>query len=445
MATTVEQVPTTSLRPSPRNARTHSDKQVAQLAKSISKFGFTNPILIDDGKNVLAGHGRLAAAKQLGMANVPCLKLRDMTEAEKRAYILADNRLAEKAGWDQEILAGELQALCEVDFDFECIGFDQIEIDGILTEQAEGATESQLSSDDDIPEPQEQAVSRHGDLWKLGRHLLLCGDAQDPQNYRLLMGEAKAAMAFTDPPYNVKIDGHVSGLGETHHREFLQASGEMTPEQFTSFLQSSFSSLAANCRDGAIVYVCMDWRHMGEVLAAGRLPFSELKNLCVWSKTNGGMGTFYRSQHELVFVWKAGTAPHTNNFGLGDKGRYRTNVWSYPGVNTFKRDRGQELGMHPTVKPVAMVAEAIRDVSNRGEIVLDPFGGSGTTLIAAQKTGRCARLIELDPLYCDVIIRRFQALTGKSAILAATGESFERAETVRKLVWPSQRATELSR
>jgi DNA modification methylase len=268
-------------------------------------------------------------------------------------------------------------------------------------------------------------ITRVGDLWQLGRHRLLCGDARAGSTYTTLMKESRADLVFTDPPYNVPIDGHVSGLGQTRHREFAMGVGEMTSAAFTSFLQETLSHVAAVSKDGAIAYVCMDWRHMGELLAAGHAVFSELKNLCVWNKNNGGMGTFYRSKHELVFAFKVGTAQHLNTFGLGDSGRYRTNVWDYAGVNTFRSGRDEELAMHPTVKPVALVADAIKDCSRRGEIVLDPFGGSGTTLIAAERTGRTGRLVELDPAYCDGIVRRYEMLTGKHGRLASTRQTFE--------------------
>jgi DNA modification methylase len=266
----------------------------------------------------------------------------------------------------------------------------------------------------------------------MGRHELLCENAKNQTAVGRFMGDRKADLVFTDPPYNVPVKGHVSGLGRTLHREFVEASGEMSQEQFTTFLRDSLKVVASVCRDGAIVFVCMDWRHLCEILSAGHDVFSELKNICVWAKTNGGMGSFYRSKHELVLVWKVGNAPHTNTFGLGNNGRYRTNVWNYAGVNTFKSDRMEEIALHPTVKPVALVSDAIRDVSNRGEIVFDGFGGSGTTLIAAEKTGRCARLVELDPIYCDVIVRRWEKLTGKRATLSGTGETFESVSIARK-------------
>jgi DNA modification methylase len=424
-ARAVEDVLIADLKSAPRNARTHSEAQIGLIAKSIEKFGFTNPVLTDRHHNVIAGHGRIAAARKLGWFSVPCLQVREMTDDQKRAYLIADNRLAERSGWDKEILAIEFQALLDHDFDLDVIGFDQVEIDQILTLEADVQNDA-LAPENEVPEAQpEMPVSREGDVWMLGRHLLLCADAREIGSFHRLLGDGRADMVFGDPPYNVPINGHVSGLGATRHREFAVGSGEMSAPAFTEFLAKTLSNTASVCRDGAIAFICMDWRHMGEMEAAGRAAFSELKNLCVWTKTNGGMGTFYRSKHELVFVWKVGSAPHTNTFGLGDKGRYRTNVWSYAGVNTFKAERMEEISLHPTVKPVALVADAIRDVTNRGDCVLDPFGGSGTTLIAAHTTGRVARIMEIDPIYCDVMIRRFEKLTGKMATHAETGATFE--------------------
>lgn len=428
----VEFLEISRLKPAERNARTHSKKQVTQIARSIERFGFTNPVLIDDRNNIIAGHGRVAAAGKLGHREVPCLRISKMSAADRRAYVIADNKLALNAGWDMEILASELGELINLDFDINAIGFDQPEIDLILSEAAEASTEPTGPEDNHPSYPRSGAtVSRIGDLWELGRHRLMCGDAKDQAAIDSLMDGAKADMVFTDSPYNVPITGHVVGMGRVQHREFAEASGEMSMPEFTQFLTTAFEGIERVCRNGAIVYTCMDWRHLREILAAGHAVFTELKNICVWSKSNGGMGTFYRSQHELVLVWKVGDEPHTNNFGLGDKGRYRTNVWSYPGVNTFKADRMAELESHPTVKPVALVADAIRDVSNRGEVVLDVFGGSGTTLIAAERTGRCGRLVEIDPGYCDVTIRRWEKLTGKRATLSGTTSSFEDIQAER--------------
>ena len=427
----IEQRRPGDLKPYARNARTHSKKQIRQIADSIQRFGFTNPILISDNEEIIAGHGRVEAAKLLGLDAVPTLQLSHLNEAERRAYVLADNKLALNAGWDQEILAIELQALIDLEFDISITGFSTAEVDLTLDAAQDGDPDQVIGPEDEVPLQEGMAVTRRGEIWKLGRHRLICGDAREAGDYAALMEGKAADLVFTDPPYNVVIDGNVTGLGRTKHREFAMASGEMSKAAFIEFLTQSLGAAAAVCRDGAIAFVCMDWRHMGELLCAGEAVFSELKNLCVWNKTNGGMGTFYRSKHELVFVFKVGTAPHENSFGLGDTGRYRTNVWDYPGVSSMGAARGEALAMHPTVKPVALVADAIRDCSKRGEIVLDAFGGSGSTLIAAERCGRTARLIEFDPLYCDTIVRRYERLTGKRATLAATGEAFEEVEAQR--------------
>lgn len=295
----------------------------------------------------------------------------------------------------------------------------------MLDEAGEADPDGSDAAEDVIPDKNGQSVSRRGDLWLLGRHRLVCGDTRSAADMDRLMGGERADLVFTDPPYNVAIDGNVCGLGAVKHREFAFASGEMSRAQFTDFLTETLGNTARVMRDGAIAFVCMDWRHMGELLAAGETAFTELKNLVVWNKTNGGMGAFYRSKHELVFIFKHGTAEHTNSFGLGETGRYRTNVWDYAGISSIGSNRVEELAMHPTVKPVALIADAIRDCSRRGEIVLDGFGGSGSTLIAADKTGRSARLIEYDPAYCDTIIRRWEKYTGKRATLEKTGSAFD--------------------
>lgn len=404
----LEMIPPGELRTWSRNARTHSRKQLRQIAESIGTFGFTNPVLIDEQRHILAGHGRVEAAKLIGMERVPCLLLEGMTPEQKRAYVIADNKLALNAGWDEELLALELGELSCLDlgFDVETTGFSIAEIDSLIDGQT--PQEPGDPADDQMPDTGSAPRCQPGDIWQLGPHRLICGDALHPEVVTRLMDGAKARMVFTDPPYNVPIDGHVGGSGRIRHREFAMASGEMSAPEFTAFLRTAFQNLCAHSIDGAIHYVCMDWRHMGEMLAASEGVYSELKNLIVWVKDNGGMGTFYRSRHELIFAFKAGTAPHVNSFELGQHGRYRTNVWQYKGVNTLKAGRMEELAMHPTVKPVQMVADAIRDVSGRGDIVLDLFGGSGSTLIAAEKSRRRAYLCELDPAYCDQIIQRWE-------------------------------------
>ena len=421
----------TSLRPHARNARTHSKKQVRQIASSIERFGFTNPVLISDDGEIIAGHGRVEAAKLLKYKTVPTIALSHLSETEPRAYVLADNKLALNAGWDKEILAIELQALVDLEFDVELTGFSIAEVDFALDEASEADPDAD-AADDAVAVAERPAVSRQCDLWLLGRHRLLCGDARRLADFEAMMNGDKADLVFTDPPYNVKIDGNVCGLGTVKHREFAFASGEMSRTQFTGFLAETLGNIASVMRDGAIAYVCMDWRHMGELLAAGEQVFTELKNLVVWNKTNGGMGAFYRSKHELVFVFKQGSAEHTNSFGLGQTGRYRTNVWDYAGISSIGANRSDELAMHPTVKPVALIADAIRDCSRRGEIVLDAFGGSGSTLIAAERTWRSARLIEYDPLYCDTIVKRWEKYTGKRATLKATGQTYEAVAEARR-------------
>lgn len=421
----IEQVSLHELRARDCNPRTHSKRQIRQIQQSIRKYGFVSPLLVDDDNRIIAGHGRATAAKSLNLKTVPVVRLSHLSEAEKKAYVIADNRLAEKAGWDPEILAIEFQGLIELGFDVELTGFETAEIDLIL-EDFRDATSQSLVPDDEIPEPLSgPPVSRSGDLWVLGAHRLLCGDALSAAAYTKLLGGQSADMTFTDPPYNVRIDGHVSGLGRVRHSEFAMASGEMTETDFTAFLSTTFGLAAKASRDGALQYVCMDWRHLTEILTAGRTAYDHLLNLCVWNKDNGGMGSLYRSKHELVFVFKVGNAAHINNVELGRHGRNRTNVWNYAGVNTFRSGRLDELAMHPTVKPVALVADAIKDASRRSDLVLDPFAGSGTTIIAAETTGRQARAMEIDPKYVDVIIRRWQALTGKEAVLEETDTSFE--------------------
>jgi len=425
----IETLAITKLTAWANNARTHSRKQVRQIADSIKEFGFTNPVLIDDANTILAGHGRVEAARLLGLVEVPCVRLSHMSEEQKRAYVLADNKLAENAGWDEELLAAELGALLEIpdlDFDIGVTGFSIAEVDSLIG-SAGGIEEDGDPADDAFADPVEVPKRcSPGDLWQLGPHRLLCADALDKQNVSILMAGETARMVFTDPPYNVKIDGHVGGLGKTKHREFAMASGEMSVDQFTVFLRSAFQNLVAHSLDGSIHFICMDWRHMREMLDASDGVYEELKNVITWVKDNGGMGTFYRSRHELIFAFKHGTAPHINTFELGQNGRYRTNVWQYRGVNTLKTGRMDELALHPTVKPVQMIADAIKDVSARGDIVLDIFGGSGSTLIAAHKTARRGYLIELDPLYCDRIIHRWEVYAKDEAERMACGVDYSR-------------------
>ena len=420
---------TGELKLDPANARQHSKNQIRKLANSIETFGFNVPVLVDAELNVVSGHGRLAACRVLGLAEVPTLCLDHLSPAQLRAFMIADNRLTELAQWDDRLLAQQLKdlSLLALDFSIEVTGFEMAEID------------LRIASLDDLPESNSNPadalselaagppLSKNGDVWLLGRHRVLCGNALDPEACSTLMGEERAAIAFTDAPYNVAIDGHAGGLGAIHHRPFPMASGEMDSPEFTAFLGQAFRNLAAFSVEGSLHYICMDWRHMEELLAAGRSVYSELINLCIWTKDNAGMGSLYRSQHELVFVFKRGRHGHRNNIQLGRFGRNRSNVWRYPGANSFARcgEEGNLLALHPTVKPVAMVADAILDCSARGDIVLDAFLGSGTAVIAAERTGRRCCGLELDPAYVDTIVRRWQALTGGSAFHSTSGRRFD--------------------
>lgn len=417
------------LKPYARNARTHSKKQIGQIARSIKKFGFTNPVLIDEEDRIIAGHGRIEAAKSLGMTQVPVLLLEGMSDADRRAYVIADNRLAELAGWDRELLGLELGDLAALipDFDFDVIGFDVAEIEALLNETDPPEV---IEGEADAPDTSAPLVTRPGDMWQLGKHRLICGDSTNPEVFFTLMAGELAQMVFTDAPYNVPVNGHICGLGKVQHDEFMMGAGEMSPSEFTDFLSKVMTNLAAHSVDGSIHYQCMDWRHMREMLDAGERVYDSLRNLVVWNKDNGGMGSFYRSKHELIFVFRKGNAPHINNFALGQHGRYRTNVWDYAGVNSLKAERDEELAMHPTVKPVAMVTDAMLDCSLRGGIVLDAFSGSGTTIMAAEQTGRVARAVEMDPRYVDVAVRRWQTLTGQNAILYGSDLSFAAIEKV---------------
>jgi DNA modification methylase len=362
-------------------------------------FGFTAPILVTSQRKIVAGHGRVLAAAELGWNEVPTICLDHLTPAQATAYLIADNRLSETSKWDDKLLAQQLKMLSvlNLDFSLEAIGFEMGEID-IRIESLATISNADGDRDDALPSiTTKLAVSRSGDLWLLGSHRLYCGSALDPNSFVLLMDGQSAELVFTDPPYNVKISGHVSGLGAIHHREFAMAAGEMDAAQFTDFLTQSCTLMAQNSIDGAIHFICMDWRHSNELLAAGRVTYSELKNTCVWVKSNAGMGSLYRSQHEFIFVYKYGKAHHRNNIELGKFGRHRSNVWNYQGINSFGRagEEGNLLALHPTVKPVAMVADAILDCSARGGLVLDPFLGSGTTLIALSEWADAATASKL--------------------------------------------------
>jgi DNA modification methylase len=417
------------LKPDPKNPRAHSKKQIQQIARSIETFGFNVPILVDSSMQVVAGHGRLAAAMLLKLDRVPTIRLEHLSDAQMRAFMIADNQLTLVSEWDDRLLAQQLKTLAEVELDFnlEVTGFEMAEIDTMI-EGFSPASEGETDPADAVANPG-VPVTNPGDLWVLGRHRLLCGNSLDENSYPAIMRGRRAAAVFTDPPYNDQIDGYVSGFGKVHHPEFAMASGEMTEAEFTKFLLKIFQNLVRNTQEGSLHFVCLDWRHLPEILAASRRVYSEFKNLCVWVKESGGQGSVYRSRHELVFVFKSGNAKHRNNIQLGQHGRYRTNVWEYPRVNSRVRN-GEEgpQNLHPTIKPAAMVADAILDCTSRNDIILDPFLGSGTTVIAAERTGRVCYGIELEPSYVDTIVRRWEVFTSKAAVHEKSGRLFTELE-----------------
>lgn len=416
----------TSLKPDPHNTRIHQPRQINLLAKSIQSFGFNVPVLIDADANVLAGHGRLLAAQKLGIKEVPTISLAHLSAEQAKAFMIADNRLTEIATWDDNLLAIQLKELSSVnlDFDLEATGFTVGEIDLRI----EGLAVVDESKIDEIPTVSEgPAVTQPGDLWLLGEHRLLCGNAQEASAFEQLMDHQTAGMVITDPPYNVKVQGHVGGKGKIKHREFGMASGELSSAAFITFLTTTLALLVTHSKAGSVHSIFMDWRHLPEILAAGQTRYSALLNLCVWVKHQAGMGSFYRSQHELILIYKNGTASHQNNIQLGRFGRHRTNVWQYGGIQAMRHsEEGDLLSKHPTVKPVQMIADAILDCSSPNNIILDPFLGSGTTLLACTRTGRRCYGMELDPLYVDTAIQRWQIMTGMDAVHAVTGETFTR-------------------
>jgi DNA modification methylase len=419
-------VPIARIKTNPKNARTHSKRQIRKIAASMREFGFATPVLIDEQDVLIAGHGRLEAAKSLGMSTIPAIVIKGLSDARKRALMLADNRIAQDAGWDFERLAEELaelpELLAEDGLDVSMTGFEPAEIDRLTADFEDPSSDP--ADDIDVDGLDGPITTRAGDLWQLGKHRLLCGDARRPDDLARLLGDERAHMAFLDPPYNVKIDSIV-GRGARKHREFAMASGEMDPDTFVSFLSDSLGAAARFSMDGAVHFTCMDWRHVGELVRASHIVYGAMLNLIVWVKTNAGQGSFYRSQHELIGVFRVGSESHLNTIELGRHGRNRSNVWEYAGANTFRKGRLEDLRGHPTVKPVGMIADAIKDCTRRGQIVLDTFCGSGATLLAAERVGRQGRGLEIDPAFVDLAIRRWQSFTGRDAVFMESGLTFE--------------------
>ena len=420
----IETVNVGQLKPYKNNAKIRTTDQISQIADSIHQFGFVNPILIDENDEIIAGHGRLMAANILKLETVPTIKLFHLNDAQKRAYRLADNKISENGGWNVELLSLEIkdiEKICVDDFDVHIIGFNDAELDSIYSITDQKPINAKANA---VPfVPLDELISTRGDIWQLGKHRIICGDSLNIDTFDKLFGDKKANMVLQDPPYNVKIDGHVCGAGAIKHKEFAMASGEMTKTEFIKFLSTNFTLCKQYSTDRSLHYNFMDWRYVSEITTAAQNVFEAFINMCVWVKSSGGMGSLYRSQHELCFIFQNGKHPHNNNVQLGKYGRYRTNVWQYAGVNTFGKHKNDSQ-MHPTVKPVEMLKDAILDVSKRGDIILDSFLGSGSTLIACQQSGRICYGIEYEPLYIDTTIRRFQNLFGIDAINLSIGKTY---------------------
>lgn len=407
----IEYLAISELKEYERNIKIHSKKQVNKLIASIKQFGMVNPILIDNNNTIIAGHGRLQALEKLGYTKIPVIRIEHLSETEIKAYRLADNKIADDAIYDQELLKIELEdIMLDEEFVITNTGFEIAEIDSIILEDYT-TTPKKSDKADEIETMQIPKRVKSGDIWKLGSHILLCGDATNKLHYNKLMQKDKAGLIITDPPYNVPISGHVC---KTKHDEFEMASGEMTNAEFEDFSKNFMQNLVLFSKNGSLHYIFIDWRGINTFLNSGSLFYSELKNICVWNKLIGGMGSMYRSQHEFICVFKNGGMPHINNIELCKHGRYRTNVWGYAGISATNPKSLNLLKMHPTVKPVGMLHEIILDASKSADVVLDPFGGSGSTLLACQRAKRKARIIEISPHYCDLILYRFENLFNQS-------------------------------
>ena len=411
------------VKPYPGRARTHDKKQATKLEKLIKRYGQVTPIIVDGDSVIIDGHAVWEVMKTLGYDEIAVVVVATQTDYEIKALRLALNRIASDAGWDKEILRADFELFVAIGFDLELTGFDAVEIDALIDVDVPKLNVTE--DEEQIPAPRQPAVSALGDVWSCGRHRIGCGDARDQSFVDKLLSGRRADACFVDPPYNIPIDGFVSGKGRQRRREFVQGSGELTSEQFGALLNELLHVLKQSSSPSALIFACMDWRHLYELLVAGRESELQLMNFCVWAKTNAGMGSLYRSQHELICVFKAGGAKHANNVELGRHGRNRSNLRTYRGMNSFGAGRDELLSSHPTVKPVLLIADAIRDVTKRGDIVLDTFMGSGSTIMAAEETGRVGVGIDLDPLYVDVAVRRWQAQTRRDAVHAETGELFD--------------------
>lgn len=426
----VEYVTPSLLKPAPAELRRRTRQHVARVARSMAEFGCLVPIIVDREMQIVAGHTRWEAAKSLELSSVPVIRVEHLTEGQLRLFAIADNKLPEGVEWHVDALRLEFEEieLLAPELELSSSGFAIAEIDTLYGRHRT----NELSEDDEpLPDPDVEPVSRLGDIWQLGRHRIGCGDARDTDLITKIVSGRPVRVLLSDPPWNLKIEGVVSGNGRKKHTDFVMAAGEMTKPAFTAFLFDFLEASKPHLVDGALLYVYMDWRNYDALIAAAVNAGLEQKNMLVWCKDNAGLGSMYRSQHELIGFFKNGTASHTNNINLGRHGRNRANCLFYPGVNSFGKGRDAQLHSHPTSKPVAMLADILLDSSAPGEMVLDPFGGSGSTLIAAEKVDRVACLVELDPKYADVIIRRFERLAGVAAVHVESGRTFAELQAER--------------
>lgn len=428
----VEMVPLNTLVSARHPVRKLSSQQVSRASQSIRRFGFRDPPILGKGVEIIDGHARIEAAHRLGLKEIPCIIADDLSDTDVRLLRIALNRIGERGEWDEQALKIEFAYLLEFEPDLSVTGFDHPEIDRILVLDDLGLEEPDpLDNVGQLPDPDGSAVSRLGDIWRLGCHRVVCGNARSSEDIGIAVGDRKVSAVFADHPFNVSVDRHIR-VGGGKFPEFAEASGEMSPADYEEFLRITTGNMMGAIKPGGILFLCIDWRHVEVLMRVVRTLGLDLLNMCVWVKENGGMGSLYRSQHEFVLVVRRPGAPHLNNVQLGIHGRNRTNVWSYAGATGGRKSAEDDFSLHPTVKPVRLVRDAILDVTAMGDVILDPFLGSGTTIIAAELSNRICVGLEISPAYVDVVIGRWEQLTGLEAIHDVTGQTFAALRDARK-------------
>jgi len=426
-------MPIEDLEPPKNPVRKQNKKQLGRISKSIEAFGNVVPILISDNNEIIDGESRYLVAKAKGLKTIPCIRVDHLTDQKVSLLRISLNKIGETGEWDPLALRLELTYQLEFGADLSITGFEAPEIDNVL--EIGGVNPDELDPLDDISDihkPQQNVVNRNGDLWWLGKNRVLCGNARNPDHLSRLVSDRPIALILTDPPFNLKISGHVR-TSNGKFPEFAEASGEMTTEEFAGFLTEALGSALVFVAEGGLIYCFMDWRHIDEIREAfRRLSLAQI-NLAVWVKPNGGMGSLYRSRQELIFIAKRKGEAHRNNVELGKHGRYRTNVWEFGGASGGTKSEEDDFSVHPTVKPVRLLQEAMLDVTVAGEFVLDPFLGSGSTLLAAERVERVCLGLEISPAYVDVTIARWEKMTGREAIHADTGLTFKEVQEQRDI------------